>query len=167
MKATLRSKPSTVSWPKPVAYPIYYVPKFPLEILRYRDLASLDPLGLEWRKALLEDISARGIKCPMLVMNHQVMRNAGGSPLFPDFAMVVPKSYHLRVGRNRRWALRELGWTHAPAVVTGPVRPEWESELITTPERLQQVWTDGDIRVEKDMIYCTGKADPTEWIYPE
>jgi hypothetical protein len=167
MKTTLRSKASTVAWPKPVAYPIYYVPRFPLEILRYRDLASLDPLGLEWRKALLEDISARGLKCPMLVLNHQQMKNSGGSHLFPDLAMVINKPFHLRVGRNRRWALRELGWTHAPAVVTGPIRPDMDGELVTTAERLQQVWTDGDLRVEKDMVYCVGKCDPTERIYPE
>ena len=166
MKIKLRSRPSTVAWLKPVQYPVYFVPKFPLEILRYRDLASLDALGLEWRKALLADISARGMKCPMLVLNHQNMKNAGGSPLFPDLAMIIPKPYHLRVGRNRRWALRELGWTHAPCLVTGPVRPEWESELITTPERLQQVWTDGDLRVEKDMVYCTGKCDPSEYEQP-
>ena len=161
-----RSKTSTVSWPKPVEYPIHFVPKFPLEILRYRDLASKDPLGVSWRKALLEDISARGLKCPMLVVNHQTMRNEGGSYLFPDLYAVMSKPYHLRVGRNRRWALRELGWTEAPALVTGPVKPEWDAELITTPERLPEVWTDGDLRVEKGMIYCTGKCDPSEREYP-
>lgn len=161
-----RNRPSTVSWPKPVEYPIYFVPKFPLEILRYRDLATIDPIGTNWRKALLADISARGLKCPLLVLNHQMMRNAGGSALFPDLAQVIPKPYHLRVGRNRRWALRELGWTEAPVLVTGPIRPEWEGEQITSAERLQQVWPDGDLRVEKDMIYCTGKCDPTEREYP-
>lgn len=167
MQSRLRNKPSTVSWPKPVGYPIYYVPKFPLEILRYRDLASLDPLGANWRKALLEDIRARGLKCPFLVYNHQMMRNDAKQAIFPDLAAVIPKAYHLRVGRNRRWALRELGWTHAPAVVTGPVNPEWDAELLTTAERFQQVWTDGDIRVDKEAVYCTGKCDPTERIYPE
>lgn len=167
MKTTLLSKPSTVTWLKPVTYPIYYVPAFPLEILRYRDLAALDPISGHWRTALKDDIAKRGMKCPMLVCNHQLMKNAGGSYLFPDLAMVMPKPYHLRVGRNRRWALRELGWTHAPAVVTGPVRPEWESELITTPERLQQVWGDGDMRVEKDFVYVTGKCDASEGQYPE
>jgi len=166
MKVKYRTRPSTVSWPKPVKYPIYFVPKFPLEILRYRDLGKLDPLGLDWRTALLNDIKARGLKCPLMVINHQMMRNAGGSPIFPDLAMVIPKPYHLRVGRNRRWALRELGWTHAPALVTGPVKAEWDVELIVTPERLQQVWTDGDIRVEQDFIYCTGKADPAEFEAP-
>ena len=102
----------------------------------------------------------------MMVINHQMMRNGAGQPIFPELAMIVPKPYHLRVGRNRRWALRELGWTHAPALVTGNVDPAWESELITTPERLQAVWPDGDIRVEKDFIYCTGKADPSEFEYP-
>lgn len=166
MTPKLRARPSTVSWPKPVEYPLWFVPKFPLEILRYRDLASLDPLGTNWRKALLEDIRARGLKCPMLVLNHQMMRNGAGQAIFPDFAQVVPKPYHLRVGRNRRWALRELGWTEAPALVTGPLRPEMDGELVTTAERLQQLWTDGDLRVEKDMVYCTGKCDPTEWVYP-
>jgi hypothetical protein len=163
----LRNRASTVSWPKPVAYPIYWVPQFPLEILRYRDLSEKDPLGRDWRTALMNDIAKRGLKCGLLVMNHQMMRNGAGQPIFHDLAQVVNKPYHLRVGRNRRWALRELGWTHAPVLVTGPVRPEWEVELITTPERLQQVWNDGDLRVEKDMIYCTGKCDPTECIYPE
>ena len=167
MTPKFRARPSTVSWPKPVAYPIYFVPKFPLEILRYRDLASLDPIGTNWRKALLEDIRARGLKCPFLVYNHQMMRNAGGSPIFPDLAQVIPKAYHLRVGRNRRWALRELGWTEGPVLVTGPLRKDMDGELIETPERLQQVWTDGDLRVDKDAVYCTGKCDPTEWVYPE
>jgi hypothetical protein len=103
----------------------------------------------------------------MLVLNHQQMKNSGGSHLFPDLAMVINKPFHLRVGRNRRWALRELGWTHAPAVVTGPIRPDMDGELVTTAERFQQVWSDGDIRVEKDMVYCVGKCDPTERIYPE
>lgn len=166
MKTKYRNRPSTVTWLKPVEYPIYYVPQFPLEILRYRDLYEKDPLGREWRDNLKADIVARGLKCPLMVVNHQMMRNSGGSPVFPHLAMIIPKPFHLRVGRNRRWALRELGWTHAPALVTGPVLPEWASELISSPERLQAVWTDGDIRVEKDFMYCTGKADPSEFEMP-
>lgn len=166
MKPKFREQSSTVTWLKPVDYPIWFVPEFPLEILRWRDLGVLDPLGLPWRTALVEDIRKRGVKCPMFVCNHQMMRNAAGQPLFADLAMVVNKPFHLRVGRNRRWALRQLGYTHCPALVTGDLAPEMQGQLIGTPDSLQRVWPDGHVRVEKEMIYITGKADASEYEYP-
>ena len=156
-----------VTWDKRATYPLWYVPEMPLKLLRYRDLEEKDPLGRDWRNALLEDIKARGMQCPLLVANHQLMKNEGGSYLYPDLAMVVNKLYHLRVGRNRRWALEKLGWKTAPCVVSGTVSGlDCASEQITTPERLGEIWTDGHISVDRDMVHVYSKCDPSAYAFP-
>jgi len=166
-RAKYVERPSRVTWDPKAQYPLYYVPAFPLALLRYRDLEEKDPLGHDWRSALMADIQARGLKCPLLVCNHQSMRNAGGSLLYPDLAMLLNKPWHLRVGRNRRWALEKLQAKTAPCIVTGHIDAlDVEAELITTPERLLELWPDGHMSVDRDMVHVYGKCDPTAYEYP-
>jgi len=81
--------------------------------------------------------------------------------------MVVDKAYDLRVGRNRRWALEKLGWKTAPCVVSGTVSGlDCASEQITTPERLGEIWTDGHISVDRDMVHVYSKCDPSAYAFP-
>lgn len=145
-----------VRWDADVKYRIWYCPQLPLKLLRYRDLEALDPLGNGWRKALLEDVKQRGLVCPLLVLNHQHTD--------PELKLLLPKPYFLRVGRNRRWAIEKLGWTHAPCIVTGEC--EYECTEITTPEQLKAVWTDGRLHVSKAMIYVYEKTDAARYEAP-
>lgn len=166
-RATFITPQRKVTWSPKAKYPLYFVPEFPVKLLRYRDLEAKDELGRGWRQALLEDIEQRGMQCPLLVLNHQQMRNAGGQAIYPDLAMVVNKPWHLRVGRNRRWAIEKLGWKTAPCVVTGHISDlDVEAELITTPERLGEIWTDGHISVDQDMVHVYGKLDPSAYQMP-
>lgn len=147
---------SEVSWSPKAQYTMWYCPEFPLDRLRYRDLDALDPLGRTWRRAMQADIAKRGMRVPLLVWNHQDQ--------FIDLAQIINKPYHLRVGRNRLWAIKDLGWTHAPAVVSG--RCEFPCEQITTEERLRELWPDGHISVEPQGVHVYNKTDPTAFIYP-
>jgi hypothetical protein len=155
-KPKYSDKLSECSWHPKAKYRVYFCPEFPLNILRYRDLWELDPIGRTWRAALREDIRTRGMKVPLLVWNHQ------HDDL--ELRQIINKPYWLRVGRNRMWALRDLGYTTAPAVVTGVC--EYPAEEITDCARLREVWPDGHISVEAKGIAVYNKTDPTSFTYP-
>jgi hypothetical protein len=146
-----------VTWDPATQYTVWYCPEFPLDRLRYRDLSKLDPIGDTWRFPLRDDIKARGMRVPLLVWNHQSAD--------PTLRMIFNKPYHLRVGRNRMWAIKDLGWTHAPAIVTGSC--EFPCEQILTEEQLGAYWPDGHISVEPQGINVYNKTNPTNFVYPE
>lgn len=145
----------SVQWDADVPYDVWYVPQFPLKRLRYRDLDAIDGLGIAARQRLQDDIKQRGMKCPLLVFNHQ--------HLDPELKMLINKPYHLRVGRNRRFVLERLGWTSAPCIVTGPC--EFPGVKLT-PETLPTYWTDGNMHLTKNMVYVHNKTDFLAYEYP-
>ena len=135
---------------------LHYCPEFPLERLRYRDLWELDELGRAWREALRDDIKERGIRTPLLVWNHHLTD--------PHVKHLSKKPYLLMNGRNRMWALRSLGHTHAPAIVSGEC--EYPAEPLKNAEEVLQYWPDGHMVVKEHGIEVTGKTNPKRHEYP-
>jgi hypothetical protein len=146
-----------VLWPQDGKYNVFYCEQFPLEHLRYKDLWELDELGREWREALREDIKERGMKVPLIVWNHHRERI--------DLAHLSKKPYMLMNGRNRMWAIRDLGWTHAPAIVSGSC--EFPCHRMAGPQDLEQYWPDGTLIVSNKGLEVGGKTDARQRIYPK
>lgn len=149
-----------VSWSPKARYRVWYCEQFPLARLRYRDLFEKDPGGRTWRQSLLEDIEKRGMKCPFMVYNHHMDRDR-----YPDLNMILGnKPYHLRVGRNRMWCVKQLGWEFVPVLGTGNC--EYEHTLLTQPEHVKEIWPDGHVMIDPEGIHILDKVDPTNYEYP-
>jgi hypothetical protein len=103
------------------------------------------------RPALLEDIRARGILNPIVILNHrdptQWERNA------------------VWVGNNRVWAAKQLGWTTIRALVTGECRaPATEVAW----EDIQSYTGDGEFFIDRmGWLKLRGMTDFKLGEFPE
>ena len=103
-------------------FDIYYCPAYPLEDIQFSEQVFKDGMD-EFRPALAENISKQGLVNPLIVLNHR-----------------DPKRYkerYLKTGNNRFWALKHLGWTHAPVIITGSC--EYPCTKVTLEEAQQYV----------------------------
>jgi len=153
----LKPKPKVMWTQDAPGYKVHYVEEFPLDKLRYKDLWELDELGRPWREALRDDIKERGMRTPLIVWNHH-MGN-------PHLQHMSKKPYILMNGRNRMWALVSLGYTHAPAIVSGEC--EYPSIEIRNASELRPYWSDGTLMVTNKGLEVFGKTDPRKREYPK
>lgn len=103
-------------------FDIYYCPNYPLDEVNASTQIRKEGMD-EYRPALAENISKQGLVNPLIILNHR-------DP-------VQYKERWLKTGNNRYWALLHLGWTHAPAFVTG--RCEHPCIKVTLEEAQQYV----------------------------
>jgi hypothetical protein len=107
---------------------MWYVPRLPLGLISNPVDMAGDERKLEARLKLVKDIEKRGLLNPLIVLNHQDLRNH--------------KPMWVQLGTNRLWAVRKLGWTHVPAIVTG----DWPLDVIEVfPETIDQYFREGKV----------------------
>ena len=107
----------------------------------------------DFRRALAENISKQGLANPLIILNHR------------DPARY--KERWLKTGNNRLWALMHLGWTHAPALVTGHCDHPC---IKVTFEEAQSYIKDGrlsyDIEAHGGVLQMKDVCLPEQYEYP-
>jgi hypothetical protein len=134
-------------WPLSLPFSVWYVPEYPLDRINHTPRDA--QLRIELRVALAANIKKQGLINPLIVLNHPRPKCA------PNWLMV---------GTNRFWAVKSLGWTHAPAIVTGP-EPEYPSTPVT-PAEVPSYFRDGRPYLSAYGIALTGTVPPESFRYP-
>lgn len=133
-------------------FEIWYCPEFPVGAINFSKKV-FRPDWDHYRPGLLENIKENGLINPLILLNHRPVEQY--------------ESMWLKTGNNRMWAIRELGWTHVPAIVTGecPFEPKEKVE----PEDLPKYFRDGYPIIRdrhEGTIIMRGNALPEEMEYP-
>lgn len=133
---------------------IFFCEKYPIEDIVYSHKIYHEG-SEEWRPALLANIREHGLANPLIIYNHD-----RGPKL---------KRRWLKVGNNRLWALREMGWKYAPCLVTGEcVHPCVKVTLEEANAMLKDgylVWEDRDRGTQlilKDMCLAANHEYPSD-----
>lgn len=156
------SRRSSVSVSGPIGYDLYYIPEFPLPLLRDKPPEDIKIEKFRaGRYLLLDDIRERGMLNPLVVWNHR-------NPPHPQWKL-YPLPYYLKLGLNRRWCLGELGFTHAPCIVTynrGEV-PIFEHTKLENYSEIPRYWKDGVFRMIQQGPTGKGKTALDKYEFPE
>jgi len=133
-------------------FEIHYCPDYPLEDIQFSTKVYHE--GSEkFRPALAKNISEQGLVNPLIILNHR------------DPARY--KERWLKTGNNRLWALKHLGWTHAPCLVTGHC--DHPSKKVTF-EEAQGYCKDGtlsyDIEPHGSELQMKDVCKPENYEYP-
>jgi hypothetical protein len=138
-------------------YRVWWCPEFPMSDLGYGSNRPLWRYETDrpWRAALLKDFEARGQINPCLVWNHEAR---GHAP--------KPWENYVKVGRNKCWVMRELGFKTAKCLVAADVAPLNCASYPVTPENILEHWLDGDLRFERRGLTSTGCTDPAKLHMP-
>ena len=129
-------------------YDIWFCPKYPVEAIRVSTKVPRE--GREdWRLALAENIQRCGLVNPLIVINHR-----------GDKA----EHHWLMTGTNRLWAVKHLGWTYAPVIVTGEC--EFEPKVKVELEDLQSYFKDGEVYIGTHGPRLKGVCKPEDYVYP-
>lgn len=133
--------------PEVLPFDVWYVPAYPIDKIDHtkRDAQH----HAELRVALAANIKLQGLINPLIVLNHYRPKC---------------KPNWLMVGTNRLWALKSLGWTHAPAIVTGP--PPVYEHVAVSPAELPSYFRDGRPYLSAYGIALTGTTPPETFRYP-
>lgn len=143
----------------PSDYRVWYYEALPFSQLGY---GSNRPLWREgernnypWRSALYDDFKARGQINPLLVWNHTCNAYA-------------PKPYemYVKVGRNKCWAMRALGWTECKALVCGDAEP-FPGGVEVGPVHILDYWHDGKLMFTRKGLQITGAIDAAKLCFPK
>lgn len=133
--------------PEVLPFEVWYVPRYPLDKINHTPRDA--QLRIELRVRLAENIARQGLVNPLIVLNHPRDK--------------CPPNW-LMVGTNRLWAVKSLGWIHAPAIVTGP-KPAYESVPVA-PSELASYFRDGRPYLSAYGIAITGNVKPETFKYP-
>lgn len=147
---------------RPIDYKLFAVPEFPLALLRNKPIEAIrEQKFRDGRKLLLEDIRERGMLNPLIVWNHK-------RPAHPQWKH-YPLPWYLKLGLNRRWCLEELGYTHAPAIVTtdGAAPPFDEWYRLETAGDILDWWRDGVFVAISQGPTGKGKSALDKYEFPE
>ena len=132
-------------------FDIWYCADYPLDKINVSTKVYRADFDL-WRPALAQNIAEQGLANPLIVLNHRTGKY---------------RDLWLKIGNNRYWALRKLGWTHAPVIITGD--PEHSGIKVTLKEA-QQYIKDGTLYYDD---HCPGGTlrihnytDPSKFEYP-
>lgn len=136
-------------------FDIWYCPEFPVGAINFSKIV-FRPDWDHYRPGLLENIKENGMVNPLILLNHRPIERY--------------KPMWLKCGNNRMWAIRELGWSHVPVIITGecPYEPKEKVE----PENIQNYFKDGYAIIDETKmggvgsIYMRGNALPEEMEYP-
>lgn len=128
---------------------VSYCPEYPISGIDFDRTPRPERDG--WRSALASNIEANGLVNPLIVLNHRPLNEAS-----PNWLMV---------GTNRLWAVRSLGWTTVPAVVTGDCR--YPCSEVPTWEELGKLFKDGLPYLSGFGIALVGTTPPESRTYPK
>lgn len=145
-----------------VTYDLYFVPEFPLHLLRNKGIDEIKTEKFRHgRLLLLDDIRERGMLNPLIVWNHK----CDSQSHFKTY----PLPWYLKLGLNRRWCLGELGYTHAPSIVTmnGGSTPPFPHERLTSGKQILQYWRDGEFVWHAQGPTGKKKAALDKYEFPE
>jgi hypothetical protein len=111
-------------------YDLWYCPNYPIEdIMSSR---KTDRTGREEIRArLAEDIRENGLVNPLVVFNHRGHKYM---------------HYHCMQGLNRLEALKILGWSTVPCIVTGECNHN--PKVLVPLEQLQDYFPDGEVTID-------------------
>ena len=133
-------------------FDIYYCPKYPIEDIQYSRNVWKEGMD-EFRPALARNIAEQGLVNPLIILNHR-----------------DPERYKerwLKTGNNRFWALKHLGWTHVPAIVTGKCDHPC---VKVTLEEAKQYCKDGDLVYVEEahggVLQMQNVCKPEDYEYP-
>ena len=134
-------------------YDIWFVPKFPLDEINFSKRVHKE--GSEvWRPALARNISEQGLVNPLIVLNHR--------------PSAIYEGMWLKTGNNRLWALKYLGWTHAPVIITGVCKHV--DRQLKTFEEANALFTDGELECLEEahgaVLQLKNTSKPEEYEYP-
>lgn len=133
---------------------IWYCPTYPIEAINASDKIVKEGIE-EWRPALARNISEQGLVNPLIILNHR-------DP-------VRYKSRWLKTGNNRLWALKHLGWTHAPCIVTGTC--EFEPKLKLSFDEAKSYFRDGELEMVDEaygtVLQLRNVCKPENYEYPD
>ncbi len=135
-------------WPDALPFEVWYVPAYPISQINHTKHDHQHHALL--RARLAENIARQGLVNPLIVLNHPREK--------------CPPNW-LMVGTNRLWALKHLGWTHAPCIVTGP-KPVYESVPVA-PKDVPSYFRDGDPYVSAYGIALRNTTKPETLRYPK
>ena len=132
-------------------FDIYFCPDYPIEKINFSKLVKKE--GMEkFRPALAKNISEQGLVNPLIILNHR---------------KGTYQKRWLKTGNNRLWALKSLGWMHAPCVVTGSC--EYESKRVTF-EEAQDLFKDGTLSYDEEahggVLQMKEVCKPEDYEYP-
>lgn len=82
---------------------IFYCEKFPVGEINFSTKFYHEG-SEEWRPALADNIREHGLVNPLYMVNDRG----------PHYAQLW-----LKTGNNRLWAIKSLGWSHVPVIITG------------------------------------------------
>jgi hypothetical protein len=146
-----------------VTYDLYFVPEFPLHLLRNKGIDEIKTEKFrQGRLLLLADIRERGMLNPLIVWNHTQDPHSA-------FKKDYPLPWYLKLGLNRRWCLTELGYTYAPSFVTmnGGLKPPFSHEKIEHNEQILRYWRDGTFVWHAQGPTGKAKAALDKYEFPE
>ena len=133
-------------------FDIHYCPEYPVEDIQASTMVYRDDHE-KFRPALAENISKQGLVNPLIILNHR------------DPARY--KERWLKTGNNRYWAIKNLGWTHVPCLVTGHC--DHPSTKVTFDEA-QELIKDGTliyiVEAHGGILQLEGVCKPESYEYP-
>jgi hypothetical protein len=147
-------------------YAVWYIPEFPIQELGYGGNRPLwkYTTDRDWRAALREDFRVRGQINPCVVWNHNTNGHDG---------RIAGESYanYVKIGRNKCWCARELGWRSVKALYTTNrgARPDGRMDaqaVRTDPEMVTEYWKDGTLKFLVKGLLSHGCTDPARLQVP-
>jgi len=134
-------------------YDIWYCPNYPIESIKF-SLKTNRTERNKLRAALAVDIRENGLLNPIIILNHRPRHR------FID--------HYVMQGLNRLDALKRLGWSTVPCIVTGEC--EFDPKVRVEPDQLQDYFFDGEL-IFKDSgsfqrPHLTNVTLPETYKYP-
>ena len=133
-------------------FDIYYCPEYPIEAINASDKIVKEGMD-EYRPALAKNIAEQGLVNPLIILNHR-----------------DPERYKerwLKTGNNRLWALKHLGWTHVPVIITG--KCDYPCTKVTL-EEANEYCKDGDLvyleEAHGGILQMQNVCKPEDYEYP-
>ena len=128
-------------------YEIWFCPRYPIEAIK--SSTKVDRSGREEIRArLAEDIRENGLVNPIVVLNHRVG--------YMD--------HYCMQGLNRLEALKILGWSTVPCIVTGEC--EFDPKVLVARTHLQDYFVDGELIFGDHGPKLINTVPPETYEYP-
>ena len=116
--------------------------------------------ALPWRVGLLESIRKEGLRHPILVYGHSPKGRFNLDRWPQDEGR--DRNMYVAFGTNRYWALKKLGWTHMPVILSYKGKPPFDGARLITPHEFKSYAPEGRIFVQDHAFGWTLDTLPEE-----
>ena len=133
-------------------FEIWYCPEYPVGAINYSNAVYRSDWDY-YRPGLLEHMKEHGLINPLILLNHRDPNRY--------------KERWLKVGNNRMWAIKELGWKKVPVIITGDCPHEPKEKV--DPDKLESYFRDGYPVIKEEgegSIEMAGHSLPEELEHP-